>query len=60
VTQLHARIVETFLVDPPVRRIYQALDVASLAAAVDGLREERERAAIEAALDEIEASGAGR
>jgi nonribosomal peptide synthetase protein BlmVII len=58
VTQLHARIVETFLVDPPVRRIYQALDVASLAAAVDGLREERERAAIEAALDEIEASGA--
>ena len=59
VTQLHARIVEDFRIDPPVRRVYQALDIASLAAAVDTMRAERERDAILAALAEVGADSGG-
>ncbi|MGI5152102.1 amino acid adenylation domain-containing protein [Plantactinospora sp. CA-294935] len=53
VTQFHARIVETFRVDTPVRRIYQALDIASLAATVDELVARREDEAIRSALAEV-------
>ncbi|MFY1632239.1 amino acid adenylation domain-containing protein [Solwaraspora sp. WMMB335] len=53
VTQFHARIVEQFRVDAPVRRIYQALDIASLAATVDEMVAERGRRAIEEALAEV-------
>ncbi|GIJ21057.1 non-ribosomal peptide synthetase [Micromonospora lutea] len=53
VTQLHARIVETFQVDPPVRRIYQAIDLASLAATVDELCADQHSAAVRAALAEL-------
>ncbi len=38
VTRLHARLPEAFGVDLPMRQVYQALDIASLAAAIDELR----------------------
>ena len=57
VTQLHSRIIETFNIDPPVRRVYQSLDIASLAAAVDQLVDQRRLAAIQAALAEVGAQG---
>jgi nonribosomal peptide synthetase protein BlmVII len=53
VTQLHARIIETFHVNPPVRRTYQALDIASLAATVDELQTQRRQDAVRAALAEV-------
>jgi nonribosomal peptide synthetase protein BlmVII len=53
VTQLHSRIIETFRVNPPVRRTYQALDIASLAATVDELDAQERRDAIRAALAEV-------
>ncbi|SCF07721.1 amino acid adenylation domain-containing protein [Micromonospora haikouensis] len=53
VTRFHARIVEVFRVDAPVRRVYQALDIASLAATVDEWVAERGRQAIRDALAEV-------
>ncbi|WP_229402850.1 non-ribosomal peptide synthetase [Micromonospora okii] len=52
ITQLHARIVEMFDVEPPVRRVYRALDLASIALVVDELRTERETEAVRRALAE--------
>lgn len=40
VTRLHARLPAAFGVDLPMRRVYQALDIVSLAAAIDALRQE--------------------
>ncbi|WP_405059150.1 amino acid adenylation domain-containing protein [Kribbella sp. NBC_01505] len=54
VTQLHARIVEMFRVDPTVRQVYQALDLRSLAATVDSLRAQQKQAALRSALAELE------
>ena len=52
ITQFHARIVEMFDVEPPVRRVYRALDLASIAVVVDELRAEREMDAVRRALAE--------
>jgi len=48
VTRLHARLPGTFGVDLPMRQVYQALDVASLAEAIDQLRTESEPASEDA------------
>lgn len=55
VTQLHARIVDAFRVDPPVRRVYQSLDIESLATTVDDLVATARNEAMLAALAELEA-----
>jgi nonribosomal peptide synthetase protein BlmVII len=55
ITQLHARVVERLGVDLPMRRVYGALDVASLAVAIDTLRAEIEQDGLRALLDEVEA-----
>ncbi|MEU7137698.1 amino acid adenylation domain-containing protein [Streptomyces sp. NPDC046261] len=54
VTQFHSRVVEEFDVDLPVRRVYQALDIAALAATVEDFRRRAEREAILSALTEAE------
>ncbi|MFI9722931.1 amino acid adenylation domain-containing protein [Streptomyces sp. NPDC052396] len=57
VTQFHSRVVEEFAVDLPVRRVYQALEIAALATVVDDFRERAERDAILEALEQAEAMG---
>ncbi|GHE27219.1 hypothetical protein GCM10017673_31660 [Streptosporangium violaceochromogenes] len=52
--RFHARVVEAFDVDLPVRRVYQALDVATLAATVDAFRARAEEDAVREALREAE------
>ncbi|MFI9237356.1 amino acid adenylation domain-containing protein [Streptomyces sp. NPDC053079] len=54
VTQFHSQVVEEFAVDLPVRRVYQALDIAALAATVEDFCHRAERDAILAALAEAE------
>lgn len=53
--QFHSRVVEAFDVDLPVRRVYQALDVATLAGTVDAFRARAEEDAVRDALREVEA-----
>ncbi|MEU7103704.1 amino acid adenylation domain-containing protein [Streptomyces sp. NPDC046215] len=55
VTQFHSRVVEEFDVDLPVRRVYQALDIAALATTVEDFRARADRQAILSALAEVEA-----
>lgn len=54
VTQFHARVVEEFAVELPVRRVYRALDIAGLAATVEESRRQREHEAVLSALTEAE------
>nr|AAG02358.1 peptide synthetase NRPS6 [Streptomyces verticillus] len=59
VTQFHSRVVEEFAVDLPVRRVYQALDIATLAVTVDDFRRRAERTAVLRALAAAEAMEPG-
>jgi nonribosomal peptide synthetase protein BlmVII len=53
VTQFHARLPRLFGIDLPMRRVFQALDIASLAAAIDELKH-ADDAELSALLDVVE------
>jgi acyl carrier protein len=54
VTRLHARLPAAFGIDLPMRLVYQALDIASLAVAVDTLRSESADADLLRLVEEVE------
>jgi nonribosomal peptide synthetase protein BlmVII len=54
ITQFHARVVEAFGIDLPMRRVYGALDIASLAETVDQIRSEAYAGRLERLVTEIE------